>query len=117
MLLEGILARTDVHLYDTCADGGGGEEAFGLDVRGRMMLVPLVDADAEENGALRRLVDRIGEVYSTGKHFLVNHPMDHIPRPRNPTPLPCLISAFYSINAVKCTRERRVKLYNRYRTH
>ena len=79
------------------------------------MLVPLVHADAEENGALRRLVDRMGEVYSTGKHFLVNHPLDHTPRPCNPTPLPSLISAFYSSSAVKCTRERRVKVY--YRTH
>ena len=31
-----------------------------------MMLVPLVDANGEENGALRTLVDRMGEVYSTG---------------------------------------------------
>jgi protein BCP1 len=31
-----------------------------------MMLVPLVDANGEENGTLRRLVDRMGEVYSTG---------------------------------------------------
>ena len=27
-----------------------------------MMLVPLVDGSGEENGALRRLVDRMGEV-------------------------------------------------------
>ena len=44
-----------------------------------MMLAPLVDADAEKNGALRRLVGRMGKVYSTGKHFLVNHLMDHTP--------------------------------------
>ena len=43
------------------------------------MLAPLVDANGEENGALRGLVDRMGGVYSTGKHFLVNHLMDHTP--------------------------------------
>ena len=31
-----------------------------------MMLAPLVDANGEENGALRKLVDRMAEVYSTG---------------------------------------------------
>ena len=65
MLLKGILAHADVHLYHTCTDGEG-KEAFGLDVRGRMMLVPLVGANGEENGALRRWVDKMGEVYSMG---------------------------------------------------
>ena len=45
----------DVHLYDTSSTERG-KEAFGLDVRGQMMLVPLVEAKGEENGALRRLV-------------------------------------------------------------
>ena len=31
-----------------------------------MMLVPPIDANGEENGALRRLVGKMGEVYSMG---------------------------------------------------
>ena len=65
MVLKGILAHGDVHLYHTCTDREG-KEVFGLDVRGRMMLVPLVGANGEENGALRRWVDKMGEVYSMG---------------------------------------------------
>ena len=59
MLLDGILAHADVHLYDTDT-GEAGERGVWVGCEGRVMLVPLVDVDAEENGALRRLVGGIG---------------------------------------------------------
>lgn len=65
-LISQVSSHTLTYNYTTPAPTERGREAFGLDVRGRMMLVPLVDANGEENGALRRLVDRMGEVYSTG---------------------------------------------------
>ena len=45
----------DVHLYDTSPTKRG-KEVFGLDVKGQMMLVTLVEAKGEESGALSRLV-------------------------------------------------------------
>ncbi|KIK04152.1 hypothetical protein K443DRAFT_430833 [Laccaria amethystina LaAM-08-1] len=65
-LISQVSSHTLTYTYTTPAPTERGKEAFGLDVRGRMMLVPLVDANGEENGTLRRLVDRMGEVYSTG---------------------------------------------------
>ena len=45
--------------YTTPVQTERGKEAFGLAVRGRMMLVPLVDGNGGDR-ALRRLVNRMG---------------------------------------------------------
>ncbi|KIJ94838.1 hypothetical protein K443DRAFT_11777 [Laccaria amethystina LaAM-08-1] len=65
-LISQVSSHMLTYSYTTPAPTERGKEAFGLDVRGRMMLVPLFDVNGEENGVLSRLVDRMGEVYSTG---------------------------------------------------